>query len=242
MALWRFLAILTIDFAGDYPEARAPDSFVRMELQRDWQWLAIGAALLIGCSAGHKSSASGATSGSGSGDTSTSGSGGTTGQGGSGTTSTSSGLGGNFTSGAGGGTCDVAAKQQANATCKLKVTINTFQLSMMACWVDAPFKVGDQGDLSFACGDGPAKLTFPKGDFNGTAKACKLHVTRTTQFPFVDGCTWQSDQYIDGPLDGKLTYHYGEKPIMGTLCGTPCTVDATLELEGSGPVQVENPK
>jgi hypothetical protein len=139
-------------------------------------------------------------------------------------------------------TCENAAMQLTNATCKLTVTIDKFDVSSMACWVDAPFMVGDKGQLSFACGAGPAKLEFPKGAFSGTSSKCGLMLTRTTQFKYVDGCTWQSDQSISGSLDGKLQFKYTEKPIMGSPCASPCTVDGVLSLGELGPLEVQNPK
>ncbi len=138
--------------------------------------------------------------------------------------------------------CNVAAQQQADATCKLEVSIDTFMLSGSACWVDSPLKEGQPGELEFACGDGAAKLSFPSGVFTGTNKSCNLDLGLTTQFDFVDGCTWESDQKIVGHMEGQLTYSYSEKPIVGTQCASPCTVDAQLSLGQTGPVTVEPPK
>jgi hypothetical protein len=195
-----------------------------------------GAAAVVCACGGAKKVQGGGTSAAGTGGSSAS----STAAAGTGGTMTSV---GSLSAGAGGQTpCQVAASAQPGSTCKVKVTIGSFVLSNMLCTVDAPFQVGDTGDLTFACDKGPAKLVFAKGEFTGTSDMCVLHLTRTTQFPFQDGCTWQSDQKMDGTLGMKLKYTYSEKPISGQFCSMPCTVDADLTFGMLGPISVENPK
>lgn len=207
-------------------------------LRGAWAAGAVAAsALAWGCS-GDNSTVSTGTTGSGSFLT-------TTGQGGAGgaTSSTDAGVGGGFSTGSGPmGTCEVAAAQKPNATCKLQVTLNNFTVSNETCFVDVPFKDGDQGQLNFACGQGPATLDFPGGSFVGTSDSCNVNLTRITQYPFSDGCIWETKQTVVGKLDGQLVYKYTEKPVKGSNCAMACTVDAVMNLESMGPVEVENPK
>ncbi len=138
--------------------------------------------------------------------------------------------------------CAVAAQQQADATCKLDVFIDTFVPSWAECWVDSPLKEGQPGQLELACGDGAATLTFPSGVFVGTNTDCNLDLTLATQFDFVDGCKWESTQKIVGYMEGQVSYTYSEKPIAGSQCATPCTVDAKLSFGQTTPVEVGPPK
>ncbi|MBI4705849.1 MAG: hypothetical protein HY744_32555 [Deltaproteobacteria bacterium] len=188
-----------------------------------WCWrLGVMCALAQGCATAGRESGSGA---------------GQQGQGGQGGGSVG------FDAGSSSGSaCSVAAEQESNATCKVAVVIGSFTISDEACWVDSPLVEGDPGELKFACGDGPAELSFPTGKFVGTAKSCVLDLELTTQFDWIDGCTWQSQQAIVGPMEGQLDYAYSEHPIVGAGCAQACTVHAVLSLGQSGPVEVEPPK
>jgi hypothetical protein len=208
--------------------------------------LILGASVLCSCAT---AGGAGGRGGGGGDDGSSSSSGG--GEGGSlATTSSagSTGTGGDSsgTLGVGGGgtgpICDVAAMQESDATCKVAVSVDKFTISGPSCFVDSPLVNGTSGALNFACGDGPAKLTFPSYVFTGTSSACTLDLLLKTQFVYTDGCTWQTTQTIVGPMNGGLTYSYAEAPISGTGCASPCTVTATLLLEQASPVDVEPPK
>jgi hypothetical protein len=172
------------------------------------------------------------------------------GSGGSQVTSSASGMGtggdSSGTLGIGGGgsgnVCDVAAMQESDATCKVAISVDKFMISSQSCFVDSPLVNGTSGEFSFACGDGPATLTFPSYVFTGKNSACQLDLLLQTQFVFSDGCTWQSTQTIVGPMDGNLSYSYMEAPISGSVCATPCTMEGTLLLEQASPVDVEPPK
>lgn len=91
------------------------------------------------------------------------------------------------------------------------------------CWVDAP-KPNQRGTLDFPCDGGDATLKFGgKHDFKGVVSNGVLTTSQKTRFPFSDGCTWESEQTVSGPVDGPLEYRYSERPVEGTGCASGCT-------------------
>lgn len=138
--------------------------------------------------------------------------------------------------------CDIAAQQESDFLCRTAVSVDSFSVSSEECWVDSPLAAGDDGQLQFSCGAGPADLVFPNGRFVGSSNNCSINLTLTTQFAFGDGCTWQSQQTISGSMEETLSYTYSEAPIAGVGCASPCSVSASLKLEPVGDVEVEPPK
>jgi hypothetical protein len=202
-----------------------------------------GVFMVCSCAAGGETGSGGDDDDDGSGSTGDGGAGGSlvtsaSGMGTGGDSTGTLGIGG----GGSGNVCDVAAMQETDATCTVAVSVDKFMVSSQSCFVDSPLVNGTSGELSFACGDGPATLTFPSYVFTGTSSACTLDLLLKTQFVFTDGCTWETTQTIVGPMDGGLTYSYTEAPISGSGCASPCTIEATLLLEQASPVDVEPPK
>ncbi len=103
---------------------------------------------------------------------------------------------------------------------------------MPSCFVDS-VQPGSSGTISYPCPiqGGPVSAKFGPITFNGTVTSGKATLSASTQFPWGDGCTWQSSQTISGVLaSGKLAYTYAEKPIKGMSCLPPCSAVGSIDV------------
>jgi hypothetical protein len=63
----------------------------------------------------------------------------------------------------------------------------------------------------------------------GFVDAC---AATTYDFPQGDNCTWRTEQRIEGPLSGPMTYSYTEAPVGGADCTLACRTTASLDVVG----------
>lgn len=114
------------------------------------------------------------------------------------------------------------------------VTLSVGEVTVTAdCWIDE--KVSHRSAvLRWACDAGSAEADFGV-PFYGTVQepSTLVSLSATTTFVWSDGCTWQSEQHIDGELSsGALQYGYSEKPIQGTHCAPAyCTGTAVVAVQ-----------
>lgn len=89
------------------------------------------------------------------------------------------------------------------------------------------------GTLVFPCGGGPATVAFGDRVFEGAVTNGFLDVCIGTEFPWGDGCEWQSAQHLSGLLvSGVVSYSYAEQPKPGQQgCLGPCSATGTLSVE-----------
>jgi len=114
-------------------------------------------------------------------------------------------------------------------TCQKTLTLIEIVPSSPACFID---EVVSQvpGELVFPCGGGAATATFGAHVFEGAVTGGVADLCSGTQFPWGDGCEWQSAQHIAGALDdGVLTYTYAEAPAPGQSgCLSACSATGIL--------------
>lgn len=89
------------------------------------------------------------------------------------------------------------------------------------------------GHLVFPCGGGAATVTFGDRVFEGSVVGGILDVCTGTEFPWDDGCQWQSAQRITGQLeDGIVDFTYAEQPKAGQSgCVPRCSAKGTLAVQ-----------
>jgi hypothetical protein len=109
------------------------------------------------------------------------------------------------------------AQHETGIDCVATLTVGTVMSTPASCWIDE--KVSQRSAvLRFPCGGGSASADFAV-TFTGSVVAGQVDIAATTTFPWGDGCTWESQQRIVGPLwAGELTYTYSEHPISGSGC------------------------
>lgn len=96
------------------------------------------------------------------------------------------------------------------------------------------------GDVKTRITPPTINMDFPDGtSFTGSTNAdgSTFSATRTTRFPYSDGCTWQATETLSGSIDQagscglKANYTYREAPIAGSGCALPCTIDAQVAID-----------
>lgn len=90
-----------------------------------------------------------------------------------------------------------------------------------------------QGVLRYACGGGDAEALFGDGRFAGTVEQGVVNVALIGQFHFTDGCSWRSEQRLEGELgSGVLRYRYDEAPLPGQKdCEDACSLEREVRVE-----------
>ena len=115
------------------------------------------------------------------------------------------------------------------AECSRAYVFHRSGLSMQSCWVDAPAD-NAVGTLRACEAQGAdATLQFGKYVYKGKRTGDLIEFSARTEFPFGDGCTWQSGQRVTGAIGGTLSFTYSESPIRGRNCASACTASATIE-------------
>jgi hypothetical protein len=123
------------------------------------------------------------------------------------------------------GVCEVP--QQTKCTRVGSVKVANYTLSSRTCAVDTQIKDGDVGHV-MRCKDG-VYIQFPDAIFGGTSDGVEVNTCMRTEFPFSDGCTWETTQRISGRVDTVMRFSYGEHPISGRGCSpSPCSASADL--------------
>ncbi len=109
-----------------------------------------------------------------------------------------------------------------------RVRAGDLELSSPTCYVDARVHAGETGRV-LQCPSGTV-IAFRGATFAGTYDSRSVNVCMKTQFPFSDGCTWQTVQRIRGG-DGAFEFTYAERPISGGSCASSsCTARADIQL------------
>ncbi|MBX7194946.1 MAG: hypothetical protein K1X94_23030 [Sandaracinaceae bacterium] len=101
------------------------------------------------------------------------------------------------------------------------------------CTVDTRIS-GASGVLTHACGPGPAEARFGDSVFTGEVDAAgRAHLVIRTEFPFSDGCRWETKQEIEGNVQGGVwQYAYREQPLPGQSgCANACLATASIQMQ-----------
>ena len=98
-----------------------------------------------------------------------------------------------------------------------------------SCYIDT--RVRDRGTLYAPCQEGSAEALFGNQRFLGTVRGGELRLISRTEFVFDDGCTWVSEQTLEGRMKkGQLKFRYSERPVKGTGCLPACTASGVLTV------------
>jgi hypothetical protein len=73
-------------------------------------------------------------------------------------------------------------------------------------------------------------VVFPNATFAGTFRDRGVDACLRSEFPYSDGCTWETMQRVRGGAS-VMEFTYAEKPIRGTSCApAACRARADIEL------------
>ncbi len=109
-----------------------------------------------------------------------------------------------------------------------RIRIDKVTLSSPSCVVDTQIKDGDVGKL-MNCPGGSSYVQFADAMFGGTFDGVNVNVCMKTEYPFSDGCTWQTMQRISGRSDTAMHFSYSERAITGHNCSpAPCRANAEI--------------
>ncbi len=127
--------------------------------------------------------------------------------------------------------CEVPS-DTSRCTLMARLRVGHVSLSSASCYVDARVREGEEGRL-LQCPEG-AVAAFSRGAFGGTLATNTVNVCLRTQFPFNDGCTWETMQSVRGS-GSSLVFAYVERPITGQASGqscasSSCTASAEIEV------------
>ena len=126
------------------------------------------------------------------------------------------------------GACEAPA-DLAGCTEMARLRVGRVELSSPTCFVDAKVHEGDRGRL-VKCASG-AVAVFSRVSFAGAWNESGIDTCLRTQFPFEDGCTWQTMQRVRGG-PSVLEFTYAEHPVSGVRClPSTCTARADIEVE-----------
>lgn len=116
--------------------------------------------------------------------------------------------------------------------CTMEIVAETIRTNPQ-CSLDERISAGP-GELVYPCvGDGPAEISFAEHRFEGNVSQGALSLQLRTEVDWGDGCLWESNQSIMGPLvtdASKLSLYwtYMESPVSGTNCATACRASARI--------------
>ena len=116
-------------------------------------------------------------------------------------------------------------------SCSATLQVATLQIQP-GCTVDTRIS-GMSGVLTYPCGPGPAEARFGDSVFTGEIDAAGVaRLAIRTEFPFSDGCQWETKQEIEGRIDGGAwQYAYREQPLPGQGgCANPCVATASMSM------------
>lgn len=117
------------------------------------------------------------------------------------------------------------------ATCTATLQVATLEVQP-GCTVDTRIS-GTSGVLTYPCGPGPAEARFGDSVFTGEVDAAGVaRLAIRTEFPFSDGCRWETKQEIEGRIDGGAwQYAYREQPLPGQGgCANACIATASMSM------------
>jgi hypothetical protein len=122
-----------------------------------------------------------------------------------------------------------APRDLSSCTELARLRVGHVELSSPTCWVDAKVSEGESGRL-LRCPSGTV-VVFGRVSFAGPASSEMVETCLRTEFPFEDGCRWETLQRVSGAPDG-LVYTYSEKPISGARCAPSwCRARANIEVQ-----------
>lgn len=121
-----------------------------------------------------------------------------------------------------------ARRVDAGSLCTLRLQVRQTR-GAEGCFIDERV-TRDPGELRYPCGDGEATAVFGPSRFAGRVTHGVAALRLETRFRFSDGCEWETDQRIDGPISAAtFTYRYEERPARGQRgCARPCAAEATV--------------
>jgi len=127
------------------------------------------------------------------------------------------------------GACDRSEPDISSCTPVATVRVRGLELDPR-CYYDNKVTEGETGRV-MQCGDS-TMVVFDRASFvgeasNGYVDTC---ATSTYDFPQGDDCTWRTEQRIEGPPSGPLSYTYTEAPVAGRACTLACRTTATLDV------------
>ena len=127
----------------------------------------------------------------------------------------------------------------AGCTEMARLRVGRVDVSSPTCFVDTKVHQGDEGRL-LRCPTGAvavfSRVSFagPWGETGVDRQGRSLSAIDTclrTQFPFSDGCTWETMQRMHGG-PSSIEYTYAERPITGGRCApSSCRARADVEVE-----------
>ena len=121
-----------------------------------------------------------------------------------------------------------APRDLADCTAIARLSVGRVEMSSPTCFVDAKVHRGDQGRL-MRCPSGVVAV-FSRASFAGPWSESGVDACLRTQFPFNDGCTWETMQRVRGGPTA-LEFTYVERPISGNSCApSSCTARADIEV------------
>lgn len=118
------------------------------------------------------------------------------------------------------------------SSCRATLVVAQLQVQR-GCTVDTRIS-GASGVLTHACGPGPAEARFGDSVFTGEVDGAGVaRLSIRTEFPFSDGCRWETKQEIEGRIDGGAwQYAYREQPLDGQSgCSNACIATASMSMQ-----------
>lgn len=126
----------------------------------------------------------------------------------------------------------VASSSSGGSSCRATLVVAQLEVQP-GCTVDTRIS-GASGALSHACGPGPAEARFGDSVFTGEVDAQGVaRLSIRTEFPFSDGCRWETKQEIEGRIGGgRWQYTYREQPLDGQSgCANACVARASMTMQ-----------
>lgn len=117
------------------------------------------------------------------------------------------------------------------STCSPVATVRVRGLVLdPRCFYDNRVSDGEVGRVMQCPNE--AMIVFERASFVGEASAGYVDACTTSayDFPQGDDCTWRTEQRIEGPASGPLSYTYTEAPVAGRACTLACRTTATLDV------------
>jgi hypothetical protein len=117
----------------------------------------------------------------------------------------------------------------SDGMCELMLQGADLEKSMPDCVLIESVSTGT-ATLVFPCAGGNASATFVSDVFTGSVQGTLVSLSLVKNFPWSDGCEWQTAQQIMGDrCAGPLHFTYMEGPLPGqTGCESSCTGTADV--------------
>lgn len=113
--------------------------------------------------------------------------------------------------------------------CTATLQVSSMWVTSSSCYLDEEVS-RHVGVVTYPCAGGDAVAYFGDQVFTGWVEKGQVFLSSETTYDFIDGCTWDSHQYITGSLKGgDLRFSYTEAPRKGQCgCGIACSAEAPL--------------